>query len=120
MDLTPEVPASSIMLNNKWATAHSYTVKCECGSTNHDVNAWVEVDVETGSRNVELKFYIETETSGCNNFMDRVKVAWNTLVKGYYRQEHELILKEQAAVNFLAAMQGSIQQLKDVRNKNGS
>lgn len=117
MDLNPETPAKGIMINEKWRDAHSYTVRCECGSTTHNIDAWVEVDTDTETRDMTLTFYMETYTPAITGFFSRVSAAVRILFSGYIKQEHSLILKEQAANNFLSAVQNSVKTLKTVREE---
>jgi len=117
MDMKAETPAKGIMINEKWKDAHSYTVRCECGSTNHNVDAWVEVDTDTSTRDMTMTFFMETYTPGISGLFSRLSNAARILFTGYIKQEHSLILREQAANNFLKAVQNSVKTLKTVREE---
>jgi hypothetical protein len=104
-----QTPAQGIMSTGQWDNAHSFRIGCDCNSPDHDVHAWIELDRDVP--HVTVTFYAELRTP-VSDFWQRVKIAWNVLVHGVHRQEHDLMLRGQAAQNFAAALTQSIQELE--------
>lgn len=112
MDVTIEKPAVGVLASGVWKDAHSYTVACECGTKEHTVDAWVEVDTDTVNKDITVTFYVEPTVHAADSFWSRLKVAAGIMLRGRYTLEHGLVLREQAAKNLLGALQSSITTLK--------
>lgn len=109
-------PAQGIM--QQWP--NSYLISCECTSPDHEVLAWVDTRPDGETREVVLEFYVEGTTPWWNTGFNRVRAAWNMLVRGFHQESHVLILREQAATNLIAALQSSIRDIKNESSKKGS
>lgn len=108
-------PAQGIMLQNDWGDAKTYHIECECTDPDHAVKMWIEVNGDTEVQDVEVSFYVETWTPFWDTKFNRFKAAWDILVKGVNRQEHHMILKKQAALNFAGAVTDTVKQLENKR-----
>ena len=100
------------MSTGSWKDTRSFRVACDCHSTDHDVNAWIEIDPDHEHRTVDVEFFVEGTTPFWQKGFSRVRAAWNMLVHGYHREQHCLILRGQAARNFAAAIETSVQELE--------
>jgi len=103
-------PAQGIMQTGEWPNSRLFRVGCDCGTAEHDITAWVEV--ERDDPFVAVTFYADLWTPP-SDFWQRVKIAWNVVVHGVHRREHDLMLREQAARNFAAAIIRSLDELKN-------
>lgn len=106
-----EKPAKGIMTMSQWKDAHCLRIACDCGSREHEVDAWIEVEREKDEPFTYVAFYAELCTPPAK-FWQRVKIAWAVLTRGAYRLEHDLILREQAALNLAEAIKSSVKELK--------
>lgn len=104
------------MSTGRWNNAHSFRVSCDCHTPDHDVNAWIEVAQD--EPHITVTFYAELWTP-VSSWWQRVKIAWNVMVHGVHRQEHDLMLREQAARNFAAALTQSVEELGGSRDSRG-
>lgn len=98
-------------MNSKWKDATSYHINCDCGSEDHAVNMWIEVNNDKETQDVEVGFYVETWTPFWESGFNRIKTAWNVLVYGVNRQEHHLILNRQAALNLAKVLETNVEEL---------
>ncbi len=108
-------PAQGIMQTGQWEDARSFRVACDCHSTDHDVNMWIEVNRDTEDpklADVEVSFYVTTWTPLCKGWKDRLISAYDILFKGLHRQEHHMILNKQSALNFADAIKQSVKDLE--------
>ena len=106
-------PARGILETSHNEYGHAYHVECECSSEDHAVCTYIEVEPDLEIDAIEVGFYIETWTPFFENFWSRVKCAYDVLFKGVHKQQHHIILNEQAATNWITAVSNSITELKD-------
>lgn len=100
-------------MSSEWKDATSYHIQCDCQSPDHAVNMWIEVNNDKDTRDVELTFYVETWTPFWEKAFSRIKCAWDVLVYGVNRQQHCLILNEQAALNLAKVIETKVKELSD-------
>lgn len=81
---------------------------CECGSPEHSLTCWLEVE----DGNVVMTTFIETNINYTPSFKERLKVVWGVLTKGYYKQEHEIIMDAQTVDNFVETLQSKLKEIK--------
>ena len=55
-------PAQGILLTNDWGDAKNYHIECDCSSSDHAVNMWIEVQRDKDIPDVEVSFYVDTWT----------------------------------------------------------
>jgi hypothetical protein len=108
MKLAPQQPATGISLDSEFDDAKIYTVNCDCHSSNHSVNMWIEVAGDQDSKQVEVSFFVKTSTP----FINRLRVLWSILTTGVYFQEHQLVLNKQAALNLSTAISKTVKELE--------
>lgn len=104
-------PAMGITQTANYSDAKVYKIECDCGSTDHAVNMWIEVDGDQETQDVQVAFYVDTWTPFWESGFNRIKTAWNVLVHGINRQEHHLLLSRQAALNFAEVVKTTVNQL---------
>lgn len=112
-----EKPARSIVQVADWDHAKAFKIVCDCTSDEHTVDAWVEIEADDEVDMLEVTFYVKTWTPFFSSFKERVKAAFNVLFRGVHTQEHSLVLKEQGARNWVAAMEQAIKDVESNRDK---
>jgi hypothetical protein len=110
--MEPQVPATSIAKTGEFKDASIFQVVCDCNSPDHSVNMWIEVDPETEFKLISVNFYAETYSNYKTNWAARLKIIWDVLTQGYYKQESSLMLNEQAAVNFAHTILREVDKFK--------
>lgn len=108
-----ERPALGISRSDSFSDAQAYHVECSCTDPDHAVEVWIEVSSEPDFPEVEVTFYAKTNFTRWRNVRERVKVAWGVLFGDGYEQNHSLLLKKQAALNFAAALEAAIEDLEN-------
>lgn len=101
-----QTPAEGILLNHDYGDSKHYTVVCDCSSNDHSQYIWVDSD-EYG---VTVTIYSQQKT----NFWSKTrwKHLWTLLTKGYIEVESDIILREQAALNYIDTLKKAIQDVK--------
>nr|NDG05974.1 hypothetical protein [Oxalobacteraceae bacterium] len=107
--MNQQTPAQGIMEMSRYPDSRCFRVSCDCGATEHQVDAWIEVDRDVPF--VTVTFYAELWTP-VSDFWQRVKIAWHVLVHGVHRQEHDLMLRGQAARNLAGAINKAVDELE--------
>jgi hypothetical protein len=107
-----QTPAEGIMQTGEWRDAKTYVIACECSDSEHQVNMWIEVDGDDETQDVQVGFYVDTWTPFWDSKFNRFKAAWDILFKGVNRQEHHLLLRKQAAVNFAKTIEKVVKELE--------
>lgn len=116
--LKAQEPAKGIQETQDWGDAKVYHIECDCTCEDHAVSTWVEVEAEEDF-GVVVTFYVKTWTPHSlaeGGLWERIKKAANILFKGVDTQEHDIILKEQAALNWISAVQKSMKDLKELKD----
>ena len=109
MALTPEAPATGVLIKNNWGDTKMYKVTCECGQSDHDHEVFVESD-ETGVT-------VTTYTTGKTNWWSRTQWyhIWTLLTRGYIKYESSLILNRQQAMNYATILQDAVNDVEEFR-----
>jgi len=101
-----EKPAHGISVEYDSDDTKAYRVNCDCMGDDHAVSTWVEVRADE-DMGVDVIFYVKTWTPASladGGLWQRVKKAVNVLFKGVDLQEHGILLREQAALNWIEAV----------------
>jgi len=96
-------PAMNILQTGDFPDAKSYRVECECTDPHHSHNMWVELDEDT--KLVSVRLYIETHDK---SFW---KSLWQLMSKGRVELEADILLKEQAALNYAETLKNAVKEL---------
>lgn len=101
-----EKPAEGIMKTNEWGDSKWYHIRCDCGSDDcsHGVN------VEADDCDIQVHIYAKNHTKWWEK--NRWKQIWQILTKGYAEMETTIVLSEQTALNYAAALNSSIADVK--------
>lgn len=113
--MTPQEPAKGIQETQDWGDAVAFHIECDCTCPEHGVDTWIEVEDEEDF-GVVVTFYVKTWTPASlsqEGIWARIKKAANILFKGVDTQEHDIILKEQAARNWISAVEKTIERVKN-------
>jgi len=135
--MKPQIPAQGILTRNNWGDAKTYQVVCECGSSDHDHNIWIESD-ETGvtvntytvqktdywTQLVDTRYDIDNTiyqnihwfwVGIINDWSRRIKLAWQVLSKGYVKYEATLTMNEQQAINYAETLKSAVKDVREFR-----
>ncbi len=115
-----ERPALGISRSESWRDAEVYHVDCSCTDPDHALDMWIEVSTDKDLPEVEVTFYVKTNFRYWWNFWERAKLAASVLFGNGYEQHHSLLLKKQAAYNFAAALEASIEDLENANSQSDS
>jgi hypothetical protein len=104
-----EKPATSISKTAEFKDSVCYRIECDCLSENHHVDTWIEVERTFDDlEDISVTFYVNTYTHPfARGFWQRIKNAAKVLI-GVDEQQHEILLKPQAAKNWIQAVENSI------------
>jgi hypothetical protein len=106
-----EIPAEGIYKKHEWGDAISYGVACECSDPNHQHDVWIEAD-DTG---VTVTTYTQQKSKWWE--LNRFKIIWILLTKGYIEYEASLIMTEQQAFNYAETLKRSIESVKQFKKE---
>ena len=109
--MTPEKPAQGILKTGKWGDSMWYHVRCNCGSDDcsHEVN------VEADEAEVSVHIYVKNHTKWWDK--NRWQQIWQILTKGYAEMQTTIVLEEQTAINYAAALTNAVEDVKVLRKK---
>lgn len=102
--------AKGISILREDSESVSYRINCECTDENHSLDAYVETDTDDDF--VVLTFFTESSTEKPVSLWHRLVIAYNVLLKGQYSTNHEIILDEQATLNFLQSVGESVDRMR--------
>ena len=104
-----EKPATGISKIQESSDSVCYRIECECTSHDHAVDTRIEIEKQWDDiPDISVRFYLTTCNKFSENIWDRVKQAASILFTGVSKQEHEILLKPQAAKNWIQAVENSI------------
>lgn len=108
-------PAYGVSENKEYPGMKSFTVSCECGSTEHAITTWIEIDADKECKQLEISHWIECFQPTFKR--SRWKAIWDLLWKGYSLEQHGIILTEQVARNWIAATEEAIKYINENEKK---
>lgn len=111
-------PMRNIMKSGEWRDADTYRIACDCHSSDHDLNVWIEIENDNDTKEVVLTFYKELYTPFWTKGFNRVREALRVLFLGYSRHEGSIIMRREVAENFLDVVKSSINRLEKKSNDN--
>ena len=100
------------MKTSEWSDADAYRVACECHSSEHDLDVWIEVEPDYESNDITLTLYKEMYTPVWESGFNRFREAARILFTGSSRMAGTIILKRDVAQNLLDTIQQSINRLE--------
>lgn len=99
-------PAQGILKKHSWGDTKMYHVVCECGSSEHAHDVWIEAS----DFGVDVCVYVTVKSPWWS--MSRFKQLWSLITKGYIEQETALTMTEQTALNYAKALEQAVQDVK--------
>ena len=112
-------PAEGILKRHSWGDSMWYHVECECTSEDHSH----EVSVEATDNDISVSIYVTSYTSYNDSWWDRLRqkfsVTWDIWFNGCVKTNHELLLREQAALNYAETIKQAVKDVKEFK-KNGN
>lgn len=114
-----EKPATGVCKLFEHKNSVCYRVECDCSSEDHAVTTWIEVErAFDDCEDISVSFYVNTYSSPyANGFWKRLKNACKILM-GKDEQQHEILLKQQAAKNWITAVENAINEYKNEDQSN--
>jgi hypothetical protein len=107
-----QTPASGISIERDFGDARVFNVECDCGSDEHAVKMWIEVQRDQDVPDVEVSFYVTTWTKDFwKEWPARIRAVYDILFKGVHKQEHHMLLNKQSAINFAQAIKDTVEEL---------
>ncbi len=124
--MTPEIPATGILLQSKYDDSERYVIPCTCGCE-ASVNFTISVEKDTGL----ITSYLESKTttdhwsqviditykeswfvislkSMINDWANRISVAWKALSGGVVETHSYVLLDQQQALNFAETVKNAV------------
>jgi hypothetical protein len=107
--MTPETPAVGILKRNDWGDTKMYHIPCSCCGADCAHDVWVEADNHSVT--------VSTHTKQKSKFwsMNRFKIIWQLLTKGYIEYEASIIMSEQQAVNYATTLVNAVKDVKEFK-----
>lgn len=93
-NLKIQQPAEGILLHRDYGDAKMYTLACECSNPDCAHQVWIEAD-DSG---VTVTTYTQQKTRWWD--LNRFKIIWRLLTRGYVEYEASIIMTEQQALNY--------------------
>lgn len=103
-------PAEGILKTNNWGESKAYKIACSCGADGHDHDVWVEAD----DYDVSVVIYTKVKSDWRVN---RFRLIWNLLTKGYVEHSAELALTRQQAFNYAHTLNQAIKDVEQFRQE---
>jgi hypothetical protein len=109
--MKPQEPAIGILKTSEWGDSIWYHVRCSCGSDDcsHEVN------VEADAHDVSVHIYANNHTKWWQR--KRWSQIWQILTKGYAEMQTTIVLDEQTAINYAAALTKAVEDVNVFRKK---
>lgn len=92
--MNAQTPAEGILLHKDFGDSKFYVVPCDCCSSDCEHQVCVEAD-ETG---ISVTTYTQQKTKWWE--LNRFKIIWRLLTRGYVEYEASIIMTEQQALNY--------------------
>lgn len=110
--MKPETPAKSITKIMETTNCSAHRIMCDCSTSAHDVDIWIEVEGDAEFQELMITFYAKLYTTMHDSYFNRIKLAWKLLTTGYIELDHSLLLNEQGATNVANTINSEITRLK--------
>lgn len=105
-----ERPAEGILKTNDWGDSKSYHVVCDCGSSDHAHDLWVEAD----AHDITVTIYATVKSPWWA--WNRWQQIWKLITQGYLEHETVLSMSKQTALNYAKTLESAIIDIETFRN----
>ena len=109
--LVPQEPAQGILKTNDFGDSIWYHIRCNCGSD----DCSHEVCVEADEIEVSVHIYANNHTKWWEK--NRWQQIWQILTKGYVEMQTTIVLDDQTAFNYAAALTNAVEHVKVFRKR---
>ena len=109
--MTPQMPAEGILLHKDYGDVKFYTVTCECCST----DCSHQVHVESDDSGVTVTTYTQQKTKWWQ--LNRWKIIWRLLTRGYAEYEASIIMTQQQAINYADVLKSASKDVETFRKQ---
>jgi hypothetical protein len=109
--MKPQLPAEGIYKHREWSDSVMYGVTCECTDPTHQHDVWIEAE-DSG---VTVTTYTQQKTKWWE--LNRFKIIWCLLTKGYIEYQASIIMTEQQALNYSETLKKAIADVKEFRKQ---
>jgi hypothetical protein len=109
--MTPQTPAQGILVHRDYGDAKHYSIMCECTSTDHMQNVWIEAE----DAGVTVTIYTQQKSLWWG--LNRWQIIWKLLTKGYIETEVSTIMNEQQALNYSQALRSAVNDVAEFRKQ---
>ena len=106
-----EKPATGILKTGEFGDSIWYHIRCECGSD----DCSHEVEVEADECDVSVHIYAKNHTRWWQR--NRWQQIWQIFTRGYAEMQTTIVLNEQTAVNYAAALTDAVANVKVLRKR---
>jgi hypothetical protein len=107
-----QAPAEGILQRGDWGDAKSYVVPCSCGDDTHTHSVWIEAEDSGVSVTTSTKLKSKWWS------MNRFKIIWTLLTKGYVEYEGTIIMTPQQAINYAETLKTAVVDVDTFRKAN--
>jgi hypothetical protein len=109
--MMPQEPARGILKQEEWGLSKIYRVQCDCG----DDDCSHVVDIEVDSYSVSVSIHTNVHTKWWEK--SRWKQIWQILTKGNAEHQSTIIMKPQTAANYAGILLKSLDDVKELKEK---
>ena len=106
-----EKPAEGILKTNDFGDSKSYHVVCDCGSSDHTHDLWVEAD----AHDITVTIYATVKSPWWA--WNRWKQIWKLITQGYLQHETVLSMSQQTALNYAKTLERAIIDVETFRKQ---
>jgi len=137
--MEPQLPAKGVTLTAEYSDAKFYTVRCDCGNSDDDIDLSIEAE-DTG---VTVNFFVKVKTNYwdttfrnrydidslflqdvfnwvidlVNGLCIRLKMTWNIWTKGHLEYNSYTVMEPQTALNLAEVLVKAVEKVKEEREK---
>jgi len=113
--MKPQTPAQGISVDQNFGDAKVFNVECDCSEDLHSIKMWIEINGDREVSDVEVSFYVTTWSPFYLSWRQKLKSVYDILVNGVHKQQHQMILSKQAAINLAHCITETVQELENKR-----
>lgn len=109
--MNAEKPAKGIMKTGEYDMTEGYYIACDCHSTEHAVEMWIEVNKDDDLKAVSVEFFANMSMPIWQEGFSRIRAAWDVLIHGNYTQSHCMLLNKQTALTLAETIRETVERL---------
>lgn len=109
--MKPQTPAEGILLHRDYGDAKMYELTCDCCTSDHNHQVWIEAE--------DIGVTVTTFTTQKTRWwaLNRWKIIWRLLTRGYVEYEACIIMNQQQALNYAQALCTSVDDVAHFRQQ---